>query len=348
MLVSESVTRIRRLIRDTNSSVFSDSSIISVFNETQMQVALRTAIFERVVNLAVPAIALFTYTHRWEEDYVARPSTLLYNFMASYTYTQPFEPLVDAGIVPTVTGGYTGTQQFEVLYATLQNRMRHYFPDDFVELLYAAYDNAPIDCIYRENVGSIDSAFKTLAGVKPSIYVEDKESNTFFLYPRVQVNGITEIDSDYGEIAYDDASNNSLNPSTDYGVIVFGTVEDMDSSYGVITRAQVSADALQIVYRYTPVEVSSLTQTLEWPDWVVKYIECRVISRLLVMETDLFNKDMSQMFHNLYAAGLEIVKGYKSKQNSVRRYKMDSTGMHPRRSRKLADLPSHFPSLWRN
>lgn len=347
MLVSDSLTRIRRLVRDTNSSVFTDIVLIRVWNEVQMQVALRTFVFERVINLSVPAISLYTYTHRWEEDYIARPSTIIYNFMSGFTATQPWEFSQLTGVESTISGGFTGTQQWEVVYASLQNRLRHYFPDDYIELLYAAYDNKPIDCIYREDVGSVEMSFKTLSGIRPSIYIEDKESNTFFLYPRVEVNGITEANSDYGEVVYDDSSNASLNPSTNYGVIVFGTTEDMDSDYGIITRAQVSANALQMVYRFTPLPITAANATLEWPRWIVKFIECRVISRLLVMETDLFNKDMAQMFHNLYESGLEIITKYKSKQASLRKYKFDDIGAMAKRSRKLADLPSSYPSYWR-
>ena len=347
MLLSESITRIRRLIRDTNSSVFSVDSIIRVWNEVQMQVALRTSVFERVINLSVPAISYFTYTHNWEEDYIAKPSTVVYNLMGSNSYTQPWEVAVDAGTEPAVTGGYTGTQNWEVFYASLQNRLRHYFPDDYIEMTYAAYDNRPLECIYREDVGNVGQSFKTLSGTKPSLYVEDKESNTFFLYPRVEVNGITEVSGEYGEVVYAEGSNDSLNPSTDYGVIVFSLAEDMDSNYGVVIRVQVPEDALQIIYRYTPNHLTASTDTIEWPKWVVKFMECRVISRLLVMETDLFNKDFAQLFHNLYEAGLKIIERYKSKQNSVRRYKMDSSGAMAKRSKKLADLPSHYESYWR-
>ena len=347
MLLSESITRIRRLIRDTNSSVFSGDSIIRVFNEVQMQVALRTSVFERVINLAVPAISYFTYTHNWEEDYIAKPSTVVYNLMGSNSYTQPWEVAVDAGTEPAVTGGYTGTQNWEVFYASLQNRLRHYFPDDYTELLYAAYDDKPIDCIYREDVGNVGMSFKIISGTKPSIYVEDKESNTFFLYPRVEVNGITEANSEFGEVVYADGSNDSLNPATDYGVVVFSVSEDVDSNLGIVTRAQESADALQIIYRFTPIPVTAVNQVIEWPKWVVKFIECRVISRLLVMETDLFNRDISQMFHNLYEAGLQQIAMYKSKQNSMRKYKMDDAGAMAKRSRKLADLPSSYSSYWR-
>ena len=347
MLLSTSLDRIRVLVRDTNSSIFTDDFLIRTWDEVQMQVALRTAIFERVINLSVPAVSYATYTHQWEEDYITRPATAIYNFISTYTYTQHWEVMFDSGVDEDITGGVTGTQNWEVLYASLQNRLRHYFPDDYIEMTYAAYDNRPLECIYREDVGNVGQSFKTLSGTKPSLYVEDKESNTFFLYPRVEVNGITEVSGEYGEVVYAEGSNDSLNPSTDYGVIVFSLAEDMDSNYGVVIRVQVPEDALQIIYRYTPNHLTASTDTIEWPKWVVKFMECRVISRLLVMETDLFNKDFAQLFHNLYEAGLKIIERYKSKQNSVRRYKMDSSGAMAKRSKKLADLPSHYESYWR-
>ena len=64
MLLSTSLDRIRVLVRDTNSSIFTDDFLIRTWDEVQMQVALRTAIFERVINLSVPAVSYATYTHQ--------------------------------------------------------------------------------------------------------------------------------------------------------------------------------------------------------------------------------------------------------------------------------------------
>ena len=328
-----------------NSSVFTDGLIIRIYNEVQMQVALRTSVFERVINLSVPAICLSTRTHDWEEDYISKSSSLFYSFVSVYTTTQQWESMYEEDTV--VTGGYIGTQPWEVLYASIQNRLRHFLPDDFIELLFVAYDNKPIECIYRESIGSIGASFKTNSGTRPSVYMEDKESNDFYLYPRVEVNGITEMNDDFGELVYADGSNDSLNPDVDYGVVIFSSTEMMDSNYGVLVRSQDSVNALQIIYRHIPVTLSTLTDTLEWPSWIVKYIEHRVISRLLLAETDLYNSKLSQMFHNLYEEGLGVVKKYKSKQCSMRVYKFGDLNQSGRVGRKRADLPSKYPSYWR-
>ena len=65
MLISESVLRIRRIIRDTDSSIFTDTTIINLWNEVQNEFAGITMLLERAINLSVPGIALFTFTQRW-------------------------------------------------------------------------------------------------------------------------------------------------------------------------------------------------------------------------------------------------------------------------------------------
>jgi len=350
VLISESVLRIRRIIRDTDSSIFTDTTIINLWNEVQNEFAGITRLLERAINLSVPGIALFTFTQRWEEDYTAKPAAILYNFMSSYSYTQPWELSSTVGVESTVAGGYTGSQMWESFYVDTQNRLFHYFPDDFIDPSFMAYDEKPIEWIFRTEIDRGNTAFKTRSGLNPYVYIEDRESKLFYLYPRVdEVYGITDIDKDIGEVVYDtDTSNDTINPSTDYGVIVFGDGTELDSDYGLVVRYQVAPDALHLIYYYLPIVVTSGTQIIEWPRWVVKYIEYGVLARLFKMETDLANDVLAKFYVDRFYIGLSIVEHYKAKLRTMRTYRMgDIQNAKPGGNRKLADLPSHYPSLWR-
>ena len=350
MLVSESITRMRRTLRDTNSKVFTDAVIVRALNEMQMWFCSQTGILQTYTVLPVPAITNSTRTHRWEEDFISRPSNLLYNFMLPHTHTQPWEPvasLVDLDLDPQLDGGFTSSQQWESFYVTIQNRLAHYFPDDYIEAVFVAYDDKPIEFVFREEVDIRNEAFKSKEGLYPYIYVEDVESSLFYLYPKVTgVYGIDDMDSDYGVIGFDEDDN--INPSSaDHGVVVFSTIDDVDSDYGVVVYYQRTASSLYLVYNKEPLAVTSTGQTLDIPKWCVKYVEFAVMERLLKAETDLYDNKLARHFRDRYTMSLSIVRALISKTKAMRVYKLSANPSRLRRARRLADLPSHYPSLWR-
>lgn len=350
MLVSESLSRLRLLLRDTDSHVFSDDVLVRLWDECQQEFAVKSQLLERVVNLPVPATALMTYTQPWEADYGGQPCALLYNYMSPYSFTQPWEVGLITGTDADPTGGYTVTQMWEAVQVESQNRIFHYFPDDCLEVSYLAYDNRPVEWAFREEIDASNTAFKTRSSTRPLFYAEDSASGIFYAYPRLTATyGVTELSSEYGEVVYDpDTTNASLNPDTDYGVIVYGTNLEIDSDYGVVIRAQVDNDALQMIYTYSPIQLTSPSQTIEWPRWCVKYVEFALLAKLFKAETDLFNQALSDFYNARYNYGLHMCELFKSNQHSMRSYQMQSlqNGRNSQR-RKLADLPSNYPSYWR-
>lgn len=349
MELSSSLDRIRLLARDTAETVFSDDALIRLWDDVQQEFARGTMLLERVLNLPVPAVALNTYTHLWEEQYSARPSAIVYSFSTLYTFTQPWEPIVEGPQTePQVTGGYTGTQMWESFYVDTQNRLFHYFPADYLQASFVAYDDKPVDWIFRTEVEGRNTVFKTHSGIRPLLYVEDNQSGVFYAYPRLDERyGIVDINSDFGELVYD--PDDTINPSTDYGVVVFGDDVEVDSNYGVMISAQTSPDAIYMLYCYIPAPVTSSTQTLEWPRWCLKYIEAGVLAKLLKAETDLQNLQLASFFEQRYRAGLRVVDNIKQQRKAMRTYRFDQLEFgRDRRGKRLADLPSAYPSYWRN
>jgi hypothetical protein len=336
------------LLRDTDVRVFSDAALVRLWNEVQQEFAAETQLLERVSNLAVPAIALFTYTQPWEADFGGKPGAILYNYMSPYSYTQPWEIGLITGTDADIDGGYTVSQMWEAIYVISQNRIFHYFPDDCLDVTYIAYDMHPVEWIFRSDIDASNTAFKTRSSTRPLLYAEDSKGGLFYAYPRLtEVYGITDMSGDFGEVVYDDASNDSINPDTDYGVIVFGSSVDIDSDYGIVIRAQVDDDAIQMIYSYSPIPVESTTQTIEWPRWCVKYIEFGVLSRLFKAETDLFNQPLADFFASRYRYGIKLVETLKSNKYAMRTYQLqDISKGKGNQKRRLATLPSNYPS-WR-
>lgn len=347
MKVSESITRLRRILRDRDSHVFTDGVIVRVWNEIYLKFSAQSGVLNGVVNLPVPPTSYTTYTQEWEEEFTAKPSSLVYNFLSPFTYTQPWEPVAELGVNPQTTGGFTCTHGWESHYEDIQNRVKHHFPDDYLSSIYTAYDNKPINWVYRKEVEFGNTVFKDRTGVYPSIYVDSVESMDFYLYPKVtSTYGLTDITGDYGELVYD--STGTLTFDSDYGVGVFSSSDDMSSNYGCIVMYQEIENAIHLIYKKKPREVTQSTDDIEIPKWCVKYVEFGVLSRLFQMNSDVYNKQLGDYFSQRYEFGLETTQIAISKMRGPRVYKRDDMRGVGQVGRKLADLPSHYPSYWGN
>jgi len=346
MNLGDSIGRIRRMVRDKGGIVFSDSQIIRIWNEMQYRFAADTDILEEEVILPVPALIQMTYTYRWEDEFSGSPSNFLYSFIDDHTYTQPWEPISLRPITPTIDGGITSTQSWESFYAEIQNRLVHYFPSDYITYSFVAYDEKPIDSQDRKKLDSGNEQFMTKTGVYPILYVDDYSSGIFYLYPKVtSVYGGKEIDSDYGIIGYDEDGN--INPDSDYGVIIYSSSDNLNSNYGVVADYNLPANNLTLIYSRIPNKVSEDIDESQLPSWCHKYIEYSVLERLFRMETDIQNLMLSKHFGDRYQAGLRLVEEYKSNCRTMRVYRLEQENHKTNYRKRLADLPSHYPSYWR-
>lgn len=347
MLLSDSVDKIRRILRDTNSDVFSDGTLLRLWNDSQKTLVSQTGILRGYITLPVPPTTTLTYTYQWEEEFTSKPSSIIYDFLFPYTYTQPWEASILVNTTTEVDGGYTNTHGWESYYVTVQNRIKHYFPDDFLSATFMAFDEKPIDSIFRGQVERGNTSFKTREGVYPSIYIDNIENNVFYLYPKV-VNTLTlsPLDGEYGEVCYDDSG--ELSFSSDYGVVTFATNEDLDSDYGVVCHYLGTENTIYLEYERSATIYTELTETIDLPEWCVKYVECGVLAKAFSTESDRFDKTLSKHFNSRFEVGLEVISSVLSSIKAMRRYKIeDYEAPSMSRGRVLADLPSHYPSLWR-
>ena len=345
MLLSESITRIRRILRDRDGGVFSDSAIIRIWDKVQNRYAVETGILESFVDLPVPPTAYSTYTQGWESEFTSKPSTVIYNFLSPYSYTQPWEPVSDVGLSPQVTGGVTCTQGWESFYDTVQNRVPHHFPDELSSLVFIAYDEKPIEAVHSKSVDEGNTAFKSRSGIYPYIYIDDSGSGEFYLYPRVDsVYSLSDLSSENGEMVYDDSG--TITFDSDYGVVVFSTEDTLSQDFGVVVNYQTEPDSLHLIYKRFPNEVGASTDTIDLPRWSVVYVECGVLAELFKSNTDLFNKELATHFESRFVAGIQIGRFVSSKRRNMRKYILDG-GRVGGRMRAMADLPSHYESYWR-
>ncbi|GAF90775.1 unnamed protein product, partial [marine sediment metagenome] len=107
-LISESITKIRRLIKDPNSKVItSDTPILNLIGRVQQEFAKDSLCLSKVEELQAPSEIEFSVTHNWEEGFTGS-SKVMIPFLRDGTYSssQPFEL---AGSYDLPADGYTVT-----------------------------------------------------------------------------------------------------------------------------------------------------------------------------------------------------------------------------------------------
>lgn len=161
--VSNSITRIRRLIGDVNSQVFTDARILRAFGRAQQEWCRDTQSLVKAVAIACPPHISASCTYQWEEAYADTDKSFVpfYND-GTYAATQPWE--LDTGM--QATGGYTMTDGGACAYETPQHMLPFFLPDDFYAMKGLWYDYKWVDQKPKGWVEEIEiDAFKSTGDV---------------------------------------------------------------------------------------------------------------------------------------------------------------------------------------
>jgi hypothetical protein len=349
MIIYTSFSRIRRIIRDEGESIFTNDFLLKVYNDVQKEFAFLTGIYVKILDLPVPATYSMVYTHLFEEDEVVGVRGFLYS-ASGWTYTQPWEEEVRRGSTSDATGGYMHSYAWELYYVDGFERMKYFYPDEFIKTVYMAYDQKPVYPERRKFLEMGNTAFKDYTGVPEYYYRDNIEENSFFLYARPEDYTINEIDSDYGVVGY--SSYSVLLPTTsndDYGVIVFTDEDIMDSDYGVVIYYQQEDEALHLVYEAYPEKIENINQTSKLPSFTHRFLEYGVLAMLFSAETDLKNIELAKHFKYRFKLGIDMTINLLTDMRKDRRYEFKGGIASPTvpYKKRLADLPAHYPSYWR-
>ncbi len=138
MLVSESITKIRRLIRDENSAILtSDNQLLNQFGRVQQRFAIATGCLVKVVSLLAPPHTGYCVSHQWEEGYVSSKVWSPFYKKGAYASTQAFEHISGHDLAGD---GYTVTAGADVERVDPQHPIPLFPPVDFYKPLGLFWD----------------------------------------------------------------------------------------------------------------------------------------------------------------------------------------------------------------
>lgn len=76
--------KIRRLLRDPEGNIWSDSFLRHLYNDVQREIQEKTMVLEDAVTQRVPAIYHMAYQHDWEYRFLPQDKSQFYQCLQQY------------------------------------------------------------------------------------------------------------------------------------------------------------------------------------------------------------------------------------------------------------------------
>jgi hypothetical protein len=314
---NQSLTRIRRFLRDPDGNIWTDDQIRYFWNDAQQKVALDTHLLVNAETLAFPPAPSYSYTHRWEEQYTDSATdmrVLEYGQDINKVYTYPWEFAWSGTNPPKDEGSYRWTHPFEGTMYTTAKPVPNILNKGFVSGIWCAYDQEEILPLSRDQVASGDRWYRHRKGEAKYYYRDSDYANTIVIYPQ---------------------------PPPDYSATSVGDLTD--STYVTTT------DRVVIVYKYAHADIPSGSgnwdDTLDWPDWAIPYIEYATLERAYGADTDGYIPTLHEYWKLRYDVGLQILKRLQSLWLKDKKLVMGGIKRRPKPSGP--SLGSHYPRMHR-
>lgn len=309
MLVSESITKIRRLISDVEEDIFTDAQILTVFGRVQQDFCREVAVELGVILLKAPPHIDYTITHQFEEGYCSGGVFLAGFEGATKNVTQPWE--LEADYINTSEGGNTVTSGADIPHVDdLQQPLPFYMPSDVYAVKSLLWDSKVVEQRSKER---IDETYS-------DGYYAIGDSVDFF-----------------------DTHNSSRNRA-----YFTRSIPSVYQTSGTNQASQIDEELLEDVFyvfcQLVPERPTAVSDTIEVYEPFVKYIEYGVASRLYAADTEKHSELWSSHYGSRYEMGGKLClnainKGYEIR---IRRQgRMMNARLRPGRPR----FPSHYPRV---
>lgn len=329
---NDSLTRIRRFLRDTNGDIWDDAQIMRYWNHVQADLAVKTGILEHAEAYRYPPRYTWGYMWDWEWQYTEgdRLQVLLQWQASGEVVCYPWEAGYWLENSETPDDGYRMTQPWESGYGDPADPIPIPLNSRMHKAKLVAFDEEQVEPALQRELANSDPHYKTAEGSPTHYYLIDGERMQFCLYPRPSV-------------VWDDPD--LADTLTDTGGINVWTegILDTGDGAGIITDEIATEDALFALYTAIPYDVQDYSDTLEWPEWLVHYVEAGVLERAFGADTDGFIPSLRDYWKMRREVGLKMIQRFQRMKQSNRDYRLGGATKVTRS--RGGRLPSGYPAI---
>lgn len=311
-LFSESITKIRRLVKDPQSKIItSDTPILNLIGRVQQEFARDSLCLSKVEELQAPSEIAFSITHHWEEGFTGSAKVMI-PFLKDGTYSssQPFEL---AGGYNLPADGYTVTCGDDVMNVDPQHDLPLFPGVDYY---------SPIQLFWN---------YKAIA--QKSYAKVDEQYNDGWHYKGTEV--------DFFSHAQGTRRKALVTRS-----IPYAKPDDIETTGAQSLVGNTLRENMFILaYNVVPERPTATSDSFMVQEPFIKYIEYRVACRLLKSYYPLRNKEKALHLEFRYGVGVAIVKTVLSKQAIERSVRLGASERRRGSAPPAPRLPQHYPTL---
>lgn len=338
--------RIRRYLRDPSGNIWSDALLQNLFNDIQRELQQQTNILEEVMAIRVPPLyqTAYMFDHEWNQLPAAQSQfhqCLKYhhqsNIVICYEWEGQVLNRIDDGAPDE---GSRFTQPWEAfMNLTPGAEVRFRFPKNFQALKFIAYDREPIEFTTRKDVAKRDTSHITRSGSTVAYYRPDDLDNSFVAYPRPSLAWTDDLVGGESGMVLFNTDDTTL---SEVGTIILRDGTTLQTQTGVALDLIRADDNFFIVYDVLPRDVIDGTDSVEYPQYLEKYIEYGVLERAYKANNDGAIPSLAEYWGFRYSMGIRFIRQFKTKRRQDRDYRLGTQRLirtrkaHPR-------LPDGYP-----
>lgn len=331
----DELTIMRRFLRDPEGNIWSDEDLMTYWNDSQREMAIKAGYAEKARTFAFPPEWTWGMLYLWEYGFADgdRRTVLISWEGEDATICYPWEPgyfLDEAG---PADEGYRHTQAWEGL---MVGSPADYIPfplhADLQHIRYLAYDEQGLSPMDRKGIALSDSLFRTATGTPVFYWRPDMAGNEAVLYPRP------------ANVTWDDDGllHSPVETYDDAGGINTWSTDVLNSQEsGIILDAIGTENTVFVLFESVLQDVAEPLDEIDTTPYLVKYIRYGCLERALGADTDGFVPTLRDYWRSRKEIGYRAIKKLNVLKCSDRDYRLGGGGAgarsrHPR-------LPSAYP-----
>jgi len=341
---SDNKEKIRRFLRDPDGNIWTDTFLKIAFNDSQHDFCQDVGLLDSVQAISVPPQYQTSYFHDWEWSHLDQTGKVYKALLEYHDFVCCFKwemQHLSNNSGSETEEGWAFILPFESYMITNTNETAPlWFPDDFKETKFIAWDKEPIEYKTKKEIQSVDTNYKNHSGSPQYYYREDAFSNEFRLYPKPS-NPIFDDGTGSGQVLF----TSELDPDSETGMILDVEGGSSDQGEGIVTDSIVFGDNILLIYTQNPENIESEDDTGSYPKYLQKYIEYGALETAYSSNTDGRISSLKDYWAWRKKIGIELVKKFKSNRYKDRDFRLVSSGSMGQASRMHPRLPDTYPDV---
>jgi hypothetical protein len=361
---NESLTRLRRFLRDPSGNIWTTDLLRRAWNETQFEILQKVGMIEEVAAYSYPPKYTWCYIHDWEDLYAEGDKYQALNLWQadSKVISYPWESVYWVTEDGPSDDGARFTIPFESAFLAPGDYVPMPLHTQFHNAKFVAWDESPISPISQKELAEQDWNYRIASGTPAYYWRPDVEHNQFVLYPRPsaitwQEEGVPEglvaegeegawTDTELDGAMTDTGEDGALTEVIETGIVAWAEGDLDQADLGLITGTVGAAGAVLMVYERLAYDVAddpaSWDDELDLPEFVLHYIEAGTLERAFSADNDGFVPSLRDFWKVRKEIGINALKTYKRNRLKNRDYCIGAAQGGRRMGSRLR-LPSSYP-----